>query len=121
MTEATARMSALSDTPTSLDQNRARAHYPEAVEPTRKRNAELTPAQQESIAKVRAAAQELEDARKAEARASAARIAVLRAEWDATLRELGPARIAREVDGLIGESSIRSYTSDLRATSRATD
>ena len=113
----------MTDTPTIVHRNRARAHYPSDVTTERRRrNAELTTEQQESIARVRAAAEKVAEADRALAAAHAARATVLRAEWGAHLSDLGATRIAREVgDDLIGEGTVRNITVDLRAAQRAND
>lgn len=110
----------MSDTPTLLDHNRAPAHYPDDVTtPKRRRNVELTEEQQQSIARVRAAVEALEEAERARDEAFATRMDVVRTEWSAHLSDLGFTRIAREVGGGIGEGTIRGYTHDLRAAQRA--
>lgn len=113
----------VSDTPTSLDPNCADAHYPANVTTQRRRrNVELTPAQQQSIARVRAVAKDVMDAQKALDAALAERARVVRTEWNAHLSPLRATRIAREVgEDLIGEATVRGLTADLRAAERAND
>jgi hypothetical protein len=110
----------MSDTPTLLDPNRADAHYAaDVTTPKRRRNVELTPEQQESIARVRAAVEALAEAERAQSLAFAERARVIREEWSAHLSEVGYTRIAREVGGGIGEGTVRGIVSDLRAAQRA--
>ena len=112
----------MSDTIATIPADRADAHYPARVAtPKKRRGATLTPEEQQSIARVADAAKALEDARKARDVAHAHRIEVLRAEWDAVLSKLGAARVARELDNMIGEATVRGYTQDLRASERAED
>lgn len=113
----------MTDTPTTVTRNRADAHYPSGVTTERRRrNVELTRAQEDSIARVRAAAKEVAEAERALAQAYATRAAAVRKEWRAQLHALGATRIAREVgDDLIGEATVRNITADLRAAQRAND
>lgn len=101
------------DTLTDTDPDRARAHYPVSVPADN-----LTPAQEEALARIGAAEQKVADAERALEDARTARTEAIREAWP-TIGPLGPSRIAREAGHGLGEGTVRGATVDLRAQDRA--